>query len=216
MTTKDYIKLLVVAAGYTKNIKIDIDQYGIDRMYSVYAEKFDYNDDGTDDIIIDDNETYEDKQILDIKDEPCLLTLIREIIDNKTEDCVYKLNHLPLYEITDDKTRENVLYADKQLQEEIERDIAIMKPVDEYIGKTDPCKDAPNCKGDFDDSDTCHGFWKCTHQYHNNCPLVHEHHKLSYELRHAYRKYAYKDNGKLLPDEKKLLTEHNLIKKKMV
>jgi hypothetical protein len=53
MTTKDYIKLLVVAAGYTKNIKVDIDQYGIDRMYSVYAEKFDHNDDGFDVIIID-------------------------------------------------------------------------------------------------------------------------------------------------------------------
>lgn len=44
MTTKDYIKLSLIAAGYVKNIQIEINQHGIDTEYSVYGETWDYEE----------------------------------------------------------------------------------------------------------------------------------------------------------------------------
>ena len=44
MTTKDYIKLSLIAAGYVKNIQIEINQHGIDTEYSVYGETWDYKE----------------------------------------------------------------------------------------------------------------------------------------------------------------------------
>ena len=73
MTTSEYIKFLVIAAGYPKNINVEISKYGIDTMYSVYAETPNYEKTDDYDIDIHDENS---EGILKISDMPSLLDLI--------------------------------------------------------------------------------------------------------------------------------------------
>ena len=173
MTTKEYIKLLVIAAGYPMNIKVESDRQGIDTIYSVYAESIDCTDDNEEDIDIFDN------KVLSIHD-CCLLDLIGQIINASNGKYPYQINH----------------FSNKMLLDDTLRD------------ENDPCNKAPNCEGEFDDSDTCHGFWKCTHQYHNNCELKHKYREFSQKLRQIYRKYAH--NEELTDNELNKLKQYNL------
>lgn len=44
MTTKDYIKLSLIATGYVKNISVEVNRYGINVEYNVYGETWDYKE----------------------------------------------------------------------------------------------------------------------------------------------------------------------------
>lgn len=207
MTTSEYIKFLVIAAGYPKNIKIEIDKYGIDTMYSVYAETANYKE--TDDYDID---TYDENSegVLELSDMPSLLDLIIEIMEHRSKTYhIRLLNHLSIKTILDDNIRENYIKEDIERHDNLMKELELMKPVDELITSMNPCKNAPNCNGDFDDSDTCHSFWKCTHQYHNNCKLLHESRNYTQQLRNTYRKYIH--NKELTDEEVNKLKQHNLI-----
>lgn len=214
MTTSEYIKFLVIAAGYPKNIKIEIDKYGIDTMYSVYAETANYKE--TDDYDIDicdyDIDTHDENSegVLELSDIPSLLDLILEIMDHRSKTYnIRTLNHWSIKTILDDNIREDYIKEDIEYHDKLMKELELMKPVDELITSMNPCKNAPNCEGDFDDSDTCHGFWKCTHQYHNNCKLLHEFYNYTHQLSNAYRKYIY--NKELTDEEVNKLKQHNLI-----
>ena len=207
MTTSEYIKFLVIAAGYPKNIKIEIDKYGIDTMYSVYAETANYKE--TDDYDIDTCDE-NSEGVLYLADMPSLLDLIIEIMDHRSKTYnIITLNHLSIKTILDDNIRENYIKEDIERHDNLMKELELMKPVDELITSMDPCENAPNCEGDFDDSDTCHGFWKCTHQYHNNCKLLHEFRNYTQQLRNTYRKYIH--NKELTDDELNKLKQYNLI-----
>ena len=201
MTTKEYIKLLVIAAGYPMNIKVESDRQGIDTIYSVYAESIDCTDDNEEDIDLFDN------KVLSIHD-CCLLDLIGQIINASNGKYPYQINHFSNKMLLDDTLRDEYLREDYKRRKLIKTELKLMKPVDEYITSNDPCNKAPNCEGEFDDSDTCHGFWKCTHQYHNNCELKHKYREFSQKLRQIYRKYAH--NEELKDNELNKLKQYNL------
>lgn len=208
MTTSEYIKFLVIAAGYPKNINVEISKYGLDTMYSVYAETANYKE--TDDY--EDIDTYDENSegVLYLSDMPSLLDLIIEIMDHRSKTYnIGSLNHLSIKTILDDNIREDYIKEDIERHDNLMKDLELMKPVDELIASMNPCKNAPNCDGDFDDSDTCHGFWKCTHQYHSNCTLLHEFHNYTQQLRNTYRKYIH--NEELTDEEVNRLKHHNLI-----
>lgn len=209
MTTSEYIKFLVIAAGYPKNIKIEIDKYGIDTMYSVYAETANYKETDDYDIPCD---TYDENSegILYLSDMPSLFDLIIEIMDHRSKTYnIRTLNHWNIKTILDDNIREDYIKEDIERYDNLMKELVLMRPVDELITSMNPCKNAPNCGGDFDDSDTCHGFWKCTHQYHNNCKLLHEFHNYTQQLSNMYRKYIH--NEELTDEEVNKLKQHNLI-----
>ncbi|MBO6271794.1 hypothetical protein J6O48_03325 [bacterium] len=207
MTTSEYIKFLVIAAGYPKNINVEINRYGLDTMYSVYAETANYKE--TDDYDIDTcDENSED--ILELTDIPSLLDLILEILNHRSN--IYNirtLNHWSIKTILDDNIREDYIKEDIERHDNLMKELELMKPVDELITSMNPCKNAPSCDGDFDDSDTCHNFWKCTHQYYNNCKLLHEFRNYSQQLSNAYRKYIH--DKELTDEEVNKLKQHNLI-----
>jgi hypothetical protein len=206
MTTKEYIKLLVIAAGYPKNINVEISKYGIDTMYSVYAETANYEE--TDDYDIDTNVENPDG-VLVLSDMPSLLDLIIEIMNHRSKTYnIRTLNHWSIKTILDDNIREDYIKEDIEYHDNLMKELELMKPVDELITSMNPCKNAPNCNGNFDDSDTCHGFWKCTHQYHNNCELKHKYDELSQELRQIYCKYIH--NEELTDNELNKLKQYNL------
>lgn len=213
MTTSEYIKFLVIAAGYPKNINVEISKYGIDTMYSVYAETANYKE--TDDYnidICDDIDTHDENSdgVLELSDIPSLLDLILEIMDHRSKSYnIRTLNHLSIKTILDDNTREDYIKEDIERYDNLMKELVLMKPVDELITSMNPCKKAPNCNGNFDDSDTCHGFWKCTHQYHNNCKILHEFRNYTQQLSNAYRKYIH--NEKLTDEEANQLKRYNLI-----
>ena len=188
MTTSEYIKFLVIAAGYPKNINVEISKYGIDTMYSVYAETANYKE--TDDYDIDTHDE-NSEGVLELSDIPSLLDLILEIT------------------ILDNNTREDYIKEDIERYDNLMKELVLMKPVDELITSMNPCKKAPNCNGNFDDSDTCHGFWKCTHQYHNNCTLLQDFRNYTLQLRNVYSKYIH--NDKLTDEEVNKLKKYNLI-----
>ena len=213
MTTSEYIKFLVIAAGYPKNINVEISKYGIDTMYSVYAETANYKEPDDYDIdICDDIDTYDENSegVLYLADIPSLLDLILEIMDHRSKTYnIRSLNHWSIKTILDDNMREDYIKEDIERYDNLMKELVLMKPVDELIASMNPCKNAPNCGGDFDDSDTCHGVWKCTHQYHNNCKLLHEFRNYSQQLSNIYRKYIH--NEKLTDDEVNKLKQYNLI-----
>ena len=207
MTTSEYIKFLVIAAGYPKNINVEISKYGIDTMYSVYAETANYKE--TDDYDIDTHDE-NSEGVLELSDIPSLLDLILEIMDHRSKSYnIRTLNHLSIKTILDDNTREDYIKEDIERYNNLMKELVLMKPVDELITSMNPCKKAPNCNGNFDDSDTCHGFWKCTHQYHNNCTLLQDFRNYTLQLRNVYRKYIH--NEKLTDEEVNKLKKHNLI-----
>lgn len=207
MTTSEYIKFLVIAAGYPKNINVEISKYGIDTMYSVYAETANYKE--TDDYDIDTHDE-NSEGVLELSDIPSLLDLILEIMDHRSKSYnIRTLNHLSIKTILDDNTREDYIKEDIERYDNLMKELVLMKPVDELITSMNPCKKAPNCNGNFDDSDTCHGFWKCTHQYHNNCTLLQDFHNYTLQLRNVYRKYIH--NEKLTDEEVNKLKKYNLI-----
>lgn len=203
MTTKEYIKLLVIAAGYPMNIKVELDRHGIDTIYSVYAESIDCINDDEENIDLFDN------KVLSIHD-CCLIDLIEGIIDASNGKYPYQINHFSNKMLLDDTLREEYLREDIKQRKLIETELKLMKPVEELITSMNPCKNAPNCNGNFDDSDTCHGFWKCTHQYHNNCELKHKYNEFSQELRQIYCKYIH--NEELTDNELDKLKQYNLLK----
>ena len=208
MTTSEYIKFLVIAAGYPKNINVDISKYGLDTMYSVYAETANYKE--TDDY--DDIDTYDENSegVLELFDIPSLLDLILEIMDHRSKTYnISSLNHLNIKTILDDNIRENYIKEDIERHDNLMKELELMKPVDELITSMNPCKNAPNCRGNFDDSDTCHGFWKCTHQYHNNCKLLHEFRNYAQQIRDVYRRYIHDEE--LTDKEVNKLKQYNLI-----
>ena len=207
MTTSEYIKFLVIAAGYPKNINVEISKYGIDTMYSVYAETANYKE--IDDYDIDNHdENFEG--VLELSDMPSLLDLIIEIMDHRSKTYnIRTLNHLNIKTILDDNMREDYIKEDIERYDNLMKELALMKPVDELIASMNPCKNAPNCGGNFDDSDTCHGFWKCTHQYHNNCKLLHEFYNYTQQLSNIYRKYIH--DKELTDEEVNKLKQYNLI-----
>lgn len=212
MTTKDYIKLSLIAAGYVKNIRIDIEKYGIDTEYSVYGETWGYTDDGSDDeAYLEDSIKNTKEGCLYLEYEPCLLSLIEEIQNHKRECAyMYRLLLLSNKDLLNDEIRESVLMIADTEEKETKDYLDKMKPVDDYITKICPCNNIPNCGGDFDDSDTCSGFWKCTHQYHHNCKLRYEDYRtLADNLQKAYKKYAYGEE--MTEEETNLLKEHKLI-----
>lgn len=213
MTTSEYIKFLVIAAGYPKNINVEISKYGIDTMYSVYAETANYKEPDDYDIdICDDIDTYDENSegVLELSDIPSLLDLILEIMEHRSKTYnIRTLNYWSIKTILDDNIREEYIKEDIERHVNLMKELELMKPVDELITSMDPCKNAPNCGGDFDDSDTCHGFWKCTHQYHNNCKLLHEFRNYSHQLSNTYRKYIH--NKELTDDELNKLKHYNLI-----
>ena len=213
MTTSEYIKFLVIAAGYPKNINVEISKYGIDTMYSVYAETANYKEPDDYDIdICDDIDTYDENSegVLELSDIPSLLDLILEIMDHRSKTYnIRTLNYWSIKTILDDNIREEYIKEDIEHHDNLMKELELMKPVDELITSMDPCKNAPNCRGNFDDSDTCHGFWKCTHQYHNNCKLLHEFRNYTQQLSNIYRKYIH--NEKLTDDEVNKLKQYNLI-----
>lgn len=208
MTTSEYIKFLVIAAGYPKNIKIEIDKYGIDTMYSVYAETANYKE--IDDYDIDTCDE-NSEAVLKLSDIHSLLDLIIEIMNHRSKNYnnIGTLNYLNIKDILDDNIRENYIKEDIERHDNLMKELELMKPIDELITSMDPCENAPNCEGDFDDSDTCHGFWKCTHQYHNNCKLLHEFRNYTLQLRNVYRKHIH--NKELTDEEVNKLKYHNLI-----
>lgn len=207
MTTSEYIKFLVIAAGYPKNINVEISKYGIDTMYSVYAETANYKE--TDDYYIDTHDE-NSEGVLELSDIPSLLDLILEIMDHRSKSYnIRTLNHLSIKTILDDNTREDYIKEDIERYDNLMKELVLMKPVDELITSMNPCKKAPNCNGNFDDSDTCHGFWKCTHQYHNNCTLLQDFRNYTLQLRNVYRKYIH--NEKLTDEEVNKLKKYNLI-----
>ena len=202
MTTTEFIKLAMISAGYVKNLSVEIENTDFgEKMYSCYGETYDYIDDGTDVSAID-----ELGKDISIDCECTLLDLLREIMDYKQTEFKhqYELDLYPLKDILDDEKRMQIIKNAEEEEKRILYDIEKMKPVDEYIMKNNPCNEAPNCKGNFDNKDTCHSFWKCTHQYHNNCPLQHEYREKSQKLRIAYRK---KLNGEEVNEEEQELLE---------
>lgn len=210
MTTKDYIKLSLIAAGYVKNIEIEVNRNGIDTEYSVYGETWDYEEpDG--DCIDSDVVCNLKGDVISIEYENSLMGLLAEICE-KSNESIYRhhLELLSIKDLLDDEIREQVLRGEETIRKETEEYIQKMKPLWEYLDTINPCNKAPNCGGDFDDSDTCHGFWKCSRQYHHNCDLRYKTHRdLSDRLGKAYKKHAY---GKELTDEEiNLLKEHKLI-----
>lgn len=207
MTTSEYIKFLAIAAGYPKNINVEISKYGLDVMYSVYAETANYKETDDYDIDIHDENS---EGVLKLSDMPSLLDLIIEIMDHRSKTYnIRSLNHLNIKTILDDNIREDYIKEDIERHDNLIKELELMKPVDELITSMNPCKNAPICEGDFDDSDTCHGFWKCTHQYHNNCELLHDFRNYSQQLSDAYRKYIHDE--KLTGNELNKLKQHNLI-----
>lgn len=211
MTTKDYIKLSLIAAGYVKNIQIEINQHGIDTEYSVYGETWDYEEPDGD--FIDTEAVCNLKgDVISMEYENSLLWVLTEI-HSKQKDCklkfFYRLLDLSIKDLLNDELRENIIRAEDERQIKTEEHCRKMKPVWEYVDSINPCNKAPDCGGDFDDSDTCHGFWKCTHQYHNNCDLRYKAFRdLAHSLESAYKKYAY--NQELTEEETNLLKEHKL------
>ena len=107
MTTSEYIKFLVIAAGYPKNINVEISKYGIDTMYSVYAETANYKE--TDDYYIDTHDE-NSEGVLELSDIPSLLDLILEIMDHRSKSYnIRTLNHLSIKNILDENTREDYI-----------------------------------------------------------------------------------------------------------
>lgn len=211
MTVKDYIKLSLIAAGYVKNIKIDIERYGNDFGYSVYGETWDYKEE-EDGLIEIDEQCDENDGVISIQYDFSLLSLLSEISEKKQKEIKYKycLDALTNKALLDDNIREETLKKAEETAKINKEHTEKMKPVWDYLNKINPCVKAPNCEGDFDDSDTCNGFWKCTHQYHRNCKVRFDtYDKLSSSLIAAYRKYAYGED--MTEEEANILKEHELI-----
>ena len=207
MTVKDYIKLSLIAAGYVKNIKIDIERYGNDFGYSVYAETWDYKEEDDELIEIDENDG-----VISIQYDFSLLSLLSDISEKRQKEIKYKycLDALTNKALLDDNIREKALKKAEETAKINKEHTEKMKPVWDYLNKINPCNKAPNCEGDFDDSDTCSGFWKCTHQYHHNCKVRFDtYDKLASSLIAAYRKYAYGED--MTEEEVNILKEHELI-----
>lgn len=145
--------------------------------------------------------------------ENSLLWVLNEI-HSRQKDCkqkfFYCLLDLSIKDLLNDDVRESIIRAEDERQIKTNEHCRKMKPVWEYVDSINPCNNAPDCGGDFDDSDTCHSFWKCTHQYHNNCELRYKTFgELAHSLESAYKKYAY--NQELTEEETNLLKEHKLI-----
>lgn len=212
MTTKEYIKLVLIAAGYVKNINIEVNRNGIDTEYSVYGETWDYEEPDGD--IIDTEAVCNLRgDVISMKYENSLLYVLREIYSKQKDrknPFFYCLFNLSIKDLLNDELRESIIRGEEERQKKNNDYCQKLKPVWEYVDSINPCNKAPNCGGDFDDSDTCSGFWKCTHQYHHNCDLCYkEFADLSYRLNTAYKKYAYGEE--MTEEETNLLKEHKLI-----
>ena len=208
MTTKDYIKLSLIAAGYVKNISVEVNRYGINVEYNVYGETWDYEEPDGD--YIDMCATPESDGVIDIRYESSLLNVLSEICEKQRQDHRFFLSRLSNSVLLDDEMREDIIRGDDEMYKRNVEYIRKMQPVVDYLKSIDPCEKAPNCGGDFDDSDTCNGFWKCTHQYHHNCTLKYSKFiKLNDSLYAAYKKYAYGEE--MTEEETNLLKEHKLI-----
>lgn len=208
MTTKDYIKLSLIAAGYVKNLKVEVNRYGIGVEYNVYGETWDYKDPDSDDVDV--YSTPENDGVIDIQYESSLLNLLSEICEKRRQDYRFSIYHLSNSALLNDELREDVIRATVEMYKRNDEYNKKMKPVVDYLKSIDPCEKAPNCGGDFDDSDTCNCFWKCTHQYHHNCKLRYEDYcTLADKLQKAYKKYAFGEE--MTEEETNLLKEHKLI-----
>ena len=208
MTTKDYIKLSLIAAGYVKNISVEVNRYGINVEYNVYGETWDYEEPDGD--YIDMCATPESDGVIDIRYESSLLNVLSEICEKQRQDHRFFLSRLSNSVLLDDEMREDIIRGDDEMYKRNVEYTRKMQPVVDYLKSIDPCEKAPNCGGDFDDSDTCNGFWKCTHQYHHNCTLKYSKFiKLNDLLYAAYKKYAFGEE--MTEEETNLLKEHKLI-----
>lgn len=208
MTTKDYIKLSLIAAGYVKNISVEVNRYGINVEYNVYGETWDYKEPDGD--YIDVCATPESDGVIDIRYESSLLNVLSEICEKQRQDHRFFLSRLSNSVLLNDEMREDIIMGDVEMYKRNDEYNRKMKPVVDYLKNINPCEKAPNCGGDFDDSDTCNCFWKCTHQYHHNCKLRYEDYRtLADNLQKAYKKYAFGEE--MTEEETNLLKEHKLI-----
>ena len=207
MQTKEFLKLLVISAGYPKNVSVEAEKVGFgDYIYFCYGETIDYTDED-DEADIDANI---EENILDIEGFGLYYTICSIIEKAKPLGLSWlDLSKLETKYILDDEFRVKYLLNEKKDREEREEWLKKMQPVDKYIDSINPCNLAPNCVGNFDDSDTCSGFWKCTHQYHSDCPVRKEYSKTASRLSTAYGKYV--NNEHLTSEEMAILTEHKLI-----
>lgn len=210
MTTKDYIKLSLIAAGYVKNISVEVNRYGINVEYNVYGETWDYEAPDVFDEIDVDTVSETSDGVIDIRYESSLLNVLSEICEKQKQDHRFFLSRLSNSVLLNDEMREDIIRGDDEMYKRNAEYCRKMQPVVDYLKSIDPCEKAPNCGGDFDDSDTCNGFWKCTHQYHHNCTLKYSKFiKLNDSLYAAYKKYAYGEE--MTEEETNLLKEHKLI-----